>query len=273
MLRSRTRLRAGGGSSTDADAAAWASAVTANSGTYSAATLSAVSAFCVSAKASGYWDKLNRINLFCGDQLAAALVPLKAGGGNATDTNVNFVSGDYTEATGITGNGTTKYLNTGLVANTLTANSTHLAVYNRAGAVTGGNRSIGCNDAATNMFGLYAPFSDGNMYSDQYSGAAGGRVSGAVSAPYGLMVGSRVSATDHKTYKAGSQVATQATSAGTLQALAIYVFATNNNGTAGNFVAQPLAAYSIGAGLTSADVTAYNTHMEAFQDALSRGVQ
>src|SRR6478736_153668 len=115
----------------DGDAVAWAIAVLAAGGTYSVSTLAAVSNFCVSAKAASLWTKLNRVNLFCGDQLAAALVPLKVGGGSATDTNVNFVGGDYTEATGLTGNGTTKYLRTGHVLTSLPAQSTSLGVYCR----------------------------------------------------------------------------------------------------------------------------------------------
>lgn len=258
----------GGG---DPDAMAWAAAVIANGGTYSASTLAAVNTFVLSAKASGYWSKLNRINLFCGDQLAACLVPLKAGGGSATETNVNFVSGDYSEATGLTGNGSTKYLRTGLVPSvSLTLNDTHLAVYNRAAGAAGGGIHIGTRNGAT-LLELSAPFTDGVAYSSHYNNTTGA-VSGAVAANYGLIVGSRESAASHAVYKNGSSVASNATSGGALLATEIYVFASDNIGAGAGFVSHSMGAYSVGAGLTAADVTAYATHMEAFQDALGRGV-
>jgi hypothetical protein len=259
---------------TDADAAAWAAAVTAAGGTYSAAGLAASSAFVVSAKAAGYWTKLNRINLFAGgggtaaQNLTGTLVPLKVGGGSATETNVNFVAGDYTEATGLTGNGSTKYLNTGLIANTsLTLNDTHLAVYNRSSTAAAGGLTMGVNSE----FSLQAPFSDGNAYSDQYNTVAG-RVSGALAAPYGFVVGSRTAAASHTIYRNAVSVATNATSGGTLSLLATFVFACNSGGSPALFISQPLAGYSIGSGLSGADVTAYNTHMQAFQTALGRNV-
>lgn len=269
MLRGIGRLRAR--SSGDATASAWAAAVTANGGTYSAATLTAVTNFCVSAKAKGYFSKFNRINLFCGNQLAAALVPLVATGGNSTDTNVNFLSGDYTEATGLTGNGTTKYLRTGLVPSvSLTLNSTHLAVYNRAAnAGAGGGATIGASDA--NTFRILAPFSDGNLYSDQYDTGTG-RLSAAVAATYGLLTASRTASNAHAIYKGATSVASNATGGGALPAVELMVFCENTSGTAGLFVAYPLGAYSIGTGLSPADVANYNTDMLAFQTALSRNV-
>lgn len=271
-LRNIGRLRAGGGgaASVDADAAAWATAVTANGGTYSAGTLTAVDTFVKAAKASNYWSKLNRINLFCGDQLAAALVPLKVGGGSATDTNVNFVGGDYTESTGLKGNGSTKYLDTGLSPSaSLVANDTHLAFYDRASVAATEGVQIGSGDAS-GQFLTYV-FSD-IAYSDQYA-AGTGRVSAAVVGPYGFVVGSRTASNAHAIYKGGSSIASNATTSGTLTARSVYVFARNQTGTADLYTSHPLAAYSIGSSLTAGDVTAYNTHIEAFQDALGRGVQ
>lgn len=260
-----------GARSIDPDALAWAAAVTANSGTYSQSTLAAVSNFAKSAKSAGYWSKLNRINLFCGDQLAAAMVPLKVGGGSATETNVNFVGGDYTEATGLTGNGTTKYLRTGLVPSaSLALNDLHMAVYNRAAALAGGNLTLGCRDG-TNFCELYAPNSAAsNNFGWRVHGVV--EITGTVSAPFGFMVGSTISGADSKTYENGAQISTGSPSAGALLAIEVYVFGSNSSGSLVFPTSHPLAGYSIGSGLTAGDVTAYTTHMEAFQDALGRGV-
>lgn len=96
-------------SGTNPEALAWANRVTSNGGTVSNSTLNAVSTFCNAIQSYGLRDKFYRLNLICGNNLAASLVPLylstSFGGntiGSATDTNFNLVSGDYTE-TGVSG--------------------------------------------------------------------------------------------------------------------------------------------------------------------------
>lgn len=274
LLRDVLRLpqQRGIGRSVDADAAAWGAAVVANGGTYSAATLAAVSAFCISAKASNYWSKLNRINLFCGDQLAAALVPLKVGGGSATETNVNFVSGDYTEATGLTGNGSTKYLRTGLIPSvSLTLGDQHWAAYNRSSATSGATASVvmGAFDAV-NRIEIDLPYTDGLAYV-QITGATLFSVNPAE--PYGFMLATRTAPTASVLYRNAVSIATNAAVSTALPTVEAYVFGMNNNGAVAFPGAAPCGGYSVGLGLTAADVAAYNTHMEAFQDALGRGVQ
>jgi hypothetical protein len=86
-----------------------------------------VSKFCASIASAGIRDRFYRLNLFCGSNLNAALVPLYRGPslggtqyGNTTDTNVStlFVSANYSETTGLsTTVGGGQYLNTGLSPN------------------------------------------------------------------------------------------------------------------------------------------------------------
>jgi len=45
------------------------------------------------------------------------------------------------------------------------------------------------------------------------------------------------------------------------------------DGTLSTYSSATLAGYSIGTGLTASEISAYNTIMETFQDALNRGVQ
>lgn len=255
------------------ETADWQAAVIANGGTVSPATMAAVNTRIVAAKLHGYWDLTERANWFCGDQLAACLVPVKVENNapNLTDTNFNFVGGDYSEATGLTGNGTTKYLDTGTLANVLAVNDTHLGLYNRTNGATGGGFSIGAVQAG-DQFNLAAPYSDGTVYSDQYQNAGGGRLSVAITGVTGSIIGTRISATDHKIYRNGASIATSANSGGALPARAIFVFAQNGAGTPGLFAAQTFAGYSIGAGLTAQQALDYATDEEVFQDALGRGV-
>jgi hypothetical protein len=180
------------------------------------------------------------------------------------------VAGDYTEATGLTGNGTTKYLRTGLIPSvSLVLNDTHMAVYNRESASAVSNQM-----GAGGPMIFYAPHTGAQTISDQYNTTTG-RVgpTAAIGTPYGFLIASRNGAGEHTIYRNAVSLATNATSGGALPAIEIYVFASNNFGAPTAFNDGARGGYSIGSGLSAADVTAYNTHMETFQDALARGVQ
>lgn len=115
-------LGSSSGSPTQAETTAWLAAVTSNGGTVSDATETIVNDFIIALKANAaLWAKVNngdaRLSLVCGDQLAAALVPILAGGGAALDTGNNLVGGDYTPAVGITGNAANKTIDTISAAN------------------------------------------------------------------------------------------------------------------------------------------------------------
>ena len=254
----------------DTDALDFFTRVVSNGGTISANTQTAVDTFVKAAKVNGYWSKLNRINLFCGDQLVAATVPLKVGGGSALDTNNGFVAGDYTEATGLKGNGSSKYINTGLTPSaSLTANDTHQAFYIR-GTVADTPGTFGSLGGSRLL--LEPPASSGPFLDDQYD-SGNGRVSSSNVSPSGFIVGSRTASNAHTVYRNGSSIGSNTTSGGTFANVnvAYFIFAFNA-GSAGNFSKHTLAAYSLGAGLTAADVTNYNTDMQAFQTALARNV-
>jgi hypothetical protein len=106
--------------------------------------MQAVSVFCAAIDAADIRSSFLRLNLVCGGNLAAARTPLYRGAsaagtqyGAAIDTNVGpYASGDYTESTGLTGDGATKYLNTTLTIGTLATfganySNVHVSVYNR----------------------------------------------------------------------------------------------------------------------------------------------
>lgn len=114
----------------DTDALDFFARVASNAGTISDAQKSAVNALVISAKVKGYWSKINRWNLFTGTNLAACLVPLKVGLGGATETNVSFVAGDYAASTALTGDGSSKYINTGIPITSLTNTDFGMGVWN-----------------------------------------------------------------------------------------------------------------------------------------------
>lgn len=263
----------GGLGANDPDAYDWVGRVIAAGGTVSVPTAGAASTFVTNAKAHGYWTKLNRVNLFAGDQLIACLIPLKVGGGSAAEQNVGpFVAGDYTESTGLTGNGTTKYLRTNLNPGAvLTLNNTHLAIYSRRGSADAGIH--GSQVAAAQTLNLGAPNGSGNLASEAYNGTVGqGHLEAAVTAPYGLMIGSRTASNSHTIYQAGISKGTSAGSGGTLPGGDVWIFALSNSGTPFGINSGPLAGYSIGDGLTAGNVTDYTADMQTFQTSLGRQV-
>jgi hypothetical protein len=267
------------------DALDWARRVVTNGGSVSQPTLRAVSAFCDAIDRAGIRDRFYRANLFCGNSLSAALVPVfrgqSLGGtqyGNATDTNNGpFVSADYTEtgaSGGLVGNTTTKYLNTGLAPDALPQVATgHLSFWTRGGSVAGVRRPIGTEASVTaNRFFIdRRPAANGGDLSHWGSLAASSDPA-SDDASAGLFSSSRTSSTDLRLYKNGSQVGNTQASAATITAHGNpwFVFANNGNGSPGNYYERRMAAYSIGDGLTGAQMLSYYNALNTFMASLSR---
>jgi hypothetical protein len=111
----------------DTDAKTYIAAVQSADGqTLETAVKMAIHNFVVGCKADGTWNSLGQICLMAGPRtLAGALVALRG----ANPTAFNFVSGDYDRKTGLKGNASTKYLNTGYANNTTTQNNFSVGVY------------------------------------------------------------------------------------------------------------------------------------------------
>jgi hypothetical protein len=275
-------------SSVHPEAAAWRSAVIANSGgTPSATTVRAVSKFCADIDAAGIRSLMYRVNLFCGPSLNACLVPLYRsaafGGstyGNTTDTNNGpFVSGDYTETGadgGLLGNGSSKWLNTGLQPDaTPTFLTFHLSFWTRGGSVSGTTRVMGCETGTPSTHRYLMdrrPAANGNdLITIGGATAAGIANPPSDDATAGHFLGTRTSATSLIGYKNAVVGQTTASSITPVApAFPVGIFAGNLSGTPGNFYGRRLAAYSIGDGLTGAQVTSFYNALNTFMASLSR---
>ena len=262
------------------EAQAWRNAVIANGGTVSGSTLTAVSNFCRSIDAAGIRDRFYRLNLFAGDSISAALVPLFRGQsrtgtqyGDGTDTNNNFVSGDFNNtgsSAGLKGNGSNKYLATGFAGNTLTASNTHLGLSVLATESGSGYKcAIGVFDGS-NLAAIYIQRSDNNR-------AAGFGAGGASSAYAGDIVngtplaGGLIVAAYPTMYRNGTATGTSATQSNSITTTTAHaVFAINSNGTITQYSNARLAGYSIGLTMTASQAAAYNTAWSTFNTALSR---
>jgi hypothetical protein len=109
-LRGRTGILSG---FFDPDASAYIAAVEFADGQSLEDTVKiAINAFVVGLKTDGIWNSVLASCIMMGARtIEGAIVPLKG----PTPTGFNFVSGDYNRKTGIVGNGSTKYIDTGFL--------------------------------------------------------------------------------------------------------------------------------------------------------------
>jgi hypothetical protein len=268
------------------EAQIWRNAVIANGGTVSGSTLNAVSKFCRSIDAAGIRDRFYRLNLFAGDGLTACLVPLYRGPssagtqhGNATDTNVGpFVTEDYAQTTGLQGNGSTKWLDTGLTPDGLDTLATgHVSARFSDGAPTSGGVSvIGAAVASGQRYMLITISPAGTPQTRGFWGGtiATDRAELAHVASNHCLV-SRAADTDLTLYRNGTDASafttsiTPSASAAPFGVFAILGTAAARN-TSFNVYAGRVTAYSIGRVVTSSQAAAFNTALTDFNTAISR---
>lgn len=250
----------------------WIARVTTNAGTASTATLGAMSQFCAAIDAAGIRDRFARLNLFCGSNLAACRTPLYRATsstgtqlGNTIDTNVGpFVDADYAEtgsSGGLKGNGSTKWLQTGLQGSDAGANGNfHLSAYVTT-ADTGNtfNYYTGSNTA------ILMAQRNSTVASYQYSSLT---LDSTLSAFTGHIIGTSTTSTSHAIYSAGASNATSSTLTNQSPGAEIFVF--TNQALGALAIDARLGGYSIGTGLTASQAAAYYTAIQAFQAALGR---
>jgi hypothetical protein len=268
------------------EAAAWKSAVIANGGSVSGSTFAAVNAFCKAIDAAGIRDRFYRLNLFCGTSdasLNAVRTPLYRGPsrtgtqyGNAMDTNANFVAGDYSEATGLKGNTSSKYLATGVKPADI-GGPLHLAV--SVSSDLGNNEhTLGCDnfpDASFQSVTLDTATASSAVRSRFQLAASQAPRDDANSIVVGgnyRIVGScaRTLSATSTLYRNGSSVVTAGGTFNTYPDFALFVFGSSRKGTLTNPTGARLSSYSFGLDMTGTQVAAYNTALVAFLTALGR---
>lgn len=236
---------AGRGYVYDADAETYIAAVEAADGQrLEWGVRQAISQFVAGCKTDGVWTPIKASCILMGARtLAGALTPLVG----SAPTNVNFVSGDYSRTTGLVGNNSNKYLNTGRNNNTSGQDDFHLAVFGEDP-----------NKANTSYGGAGNTTAAGSTYLNTVAASLYGQCRSttldAVGVPrlamnrtfYGM---NRSSSTAFTYQFCGYSVNVTRTS-GTPYDGNIYIFARNDGGTAAAYTNARLAFYSTGDGLT-----------------------
>jgi hypothetical protein len=248
----------------DADAVAFFGRVTTAGGSLSATEKAAVNTLVVDMKAAGIWSGMKAIYPMVGASAAACAQNLKSSSFTGT-----FTSGWTFASTGVTPNGTSAYMDTGLKPSNLGQDSTHLGIYSRTD-VSAAQIDIGMYSAANATY-LAVKYSGLIYPTIQTLESSGG------TSPYtttsGLIVGNRNNSTQTKFYKNASLLNTFARNSTTPNATRnIYLACYNADGVATLFSTKQFALATLGDGLTDTEVSNLYTAVQAFQVTLSRNV-
>jgi len=246
----------------DADAQAFFDRVTAAGGTLSATEESAVNTLVVQMKADNIWNSMKAVYPMVGASAAACAQNLKSSSFTGT-----FTSGWTFASTGVTGDGTSTFMNTSLVPNgNLTLNSTHLSYYSRTNNSYNASE-IGYEFGGSNQTQIIINFSGTNFDCVYNAPGAGTPRSGTTSA---FFVVSRPNAVLVKSYRNTSIIATNSLASVSLGTSPIYVGARNSPGKIPTN--RECAFASIGDGLDDTQESNFYTAVQAFQTTLGRQV-
>ena len=255
----------------DPDAQAFFDRVTAAGGTLSNTEKLAVDTLVKQMKLDGIWTKMKAIYPMVGASAAACAQNLKSSSFTGT-----FTSGWTFASTGVTGNGTSAYMDTNLNASSiLTNNNTHLSFYSRTQDTSLNAIDMGCYQPGTGEMVLTHYY---NAVSEKAFGAyvyPAEAARSSVSNTLGLAIGTRTSLNNAKLYFTGSLLNTNtATITNSIPSASIAIGSSFRSDTLGpqQNSNRECAFASIGNGLTDTEAANLYTAVQAFQTTLSRQV-
>lgn len=223
---------------TDADARAYITAVRAADGGQwmEGGVQRAIDAFVIGCKTDGVWDAIKASCILCGARsLAGINVPLKG----TTPTFNAFTASEYNRKTGLVGNGSTMWIDSGRNNNADPQDNKHIALW-RSTAATNDAGLMGSNGVTTGHTHIYTGF---GSFIFRNNAATSGVGSLASMTGAGFLGTSRVSSSEF-THIIGTSVTTNAVASQTPVNATIRVFETGGRTNA------RLAFYSIGEALT-----------------------
>ena len=169
-------------------------------------------------------------------------------------------------------NNSSSYVRTGIIDNThITLNDEHTGVYNRTNdSNTVGTWDSVAQNSGAQRFGIRVR-GDGDQLVC-YSHGTPDVQSIAAGEIRGWYTCVRRSASDQESYQNGVSLGNGASTSGSQSTRELYYGARNNNGSATNITARNYAYYSVGEGLTDAQVLTYFNGIQAHQTTLGRNV-
>jgi len=251
----------------------WLARIVINGGTTpSSQTITAVNTFYNTIAGLGIASKISALCIFVPDSLTAGITPLIKTNGNDPWTNHNFVAADL-NAYGLKGNGSNKYLQTGVIPSSsiLSATSCGITIY---GATPSGkaDTDFGSSDGSGNALQLSISNSDTTIGDCLNTGSQ--RIS--VSNPYwtGYSLLTRIANNDSRIFQANPVTAhaqlgsTNTATGGSLPTTEAYAFATNGNGTPLAYSHKRIRLLAIHQGLSSTESAAFYSAIATLDSAL-----
>jgi hypothetical protein len=258
----------------------WAKRVVTNGGAGpSSNTIKVLSTFMFGMDTAGLTNKVLLINTFAPDNLIASLTPLLKFTGNDPWTNNNFVAGDLT-VDGLKGNGSSKYLNTGVLPNQFMTdgsassiyyfNTTGSTNYTFIGSTSGPGRLRNSWDTTIGYGNYGESFSDSNQVKANNNTAwFRGYICSSKTTTSLLNLYFANSTTAH--YAVGTNTGTDGAGTNSPSNVVTYVFASNEAGTAASYCSGRLSFAALGKGLSSTDSLNLYTLVQAMRTSLGGG--
>jgi hypothetical protein len=237
----------------------------------------AVNQLVLDLKSASIWTKMKAVYPFVGGSASSHKYNLKDPRDLDAAFRLTFAGGWTHNANGITGNGSTSYGNTHLVAaSVLTNNSTHLSAYVRNNSGTGFDFGAFLGDNKSFRYTIY----EANTYSfsDQYDDTTGRVMWNPQTdgTSVGFWTATRNASNSHKIYRNATVKASNTNSSiKNISDITLEMYIgcqLSGVGNPLNYSSRNYSFMSIGDGFSDAEVTALNTIITTYQTTLSRNV-
>lgn len=237
-------------------------------GSIDTSTLIIVNDFVKGMKSSGLWSKMYEIYPFLGNSLNSALVKLKTVGTvSFTASNNNFVEADYQErgsSGGLKGDGSTKWLETGLNLGTLPNLDNSLSVYCN---FTGGGSEIG--QEVINRF-VIRTNNGGFFQAGNNVGATFNRSNSSTGNGLGFYVGCRPDSATQVSSWNGDYQTTSSVIAGMSNDTVVLLARRDAPSSISQFSASRVCFFHMGLSLSAAELITFYTLVNDMQTSLGR---
>lgn len=234
----------------------------------------AINTYVKDLKSNSLWTKIVALYPFVGGTATTHKYNLKDPRDLDAAFRLTFSGGVTHDANGVTFDGINGFANTHLIPSTsLTLNDESMILYSRTSAQSAANTiDTGAAVGTSQRDELSVRNSVGNSVAS--INATTGNLATINSDGKGLIMGSRVSSTDLRIFKNGSQSgATQtASNGGTRSNIKLYIGARNISNAGNGFVNRNFALAGYGTGFTSSQASTFYTLTQTLQTTLSRQV-
>jgi hypothetical protein len=257
----------------DTDAQAYITAVeTADGQALETGVRDAINTLVLALKSASIWTIAGQLLLPCGPRtLAGALVPLKG----TAPTNSGFAFGDYTRKAGLSGNGSSKYLNSNVLLNSLPGDSHALAWYGSINETSGDKSLIGAYETTEPtlvVLDSWAAYVSGRAFRSASYGIGNFPLSTST-ASLSCMIGARTALNNATLYVDGAAISNAKLVSPTLVARTLHWFGLNSAGTPSNYSASRLAVGGIySAGLNATQAAAFRSASFAYVSAIAAAI-